>query len=131
MPYKMSWYYPSRIVLVEVIGDVDSSELSALGEELNRFLNEGQSPIHVITDARNLGSFPTKAQDVRNALKNLEAFGIDIIVGFKNPIAKFLATVMSRLSNFEVRLVDDMEQAENTLRRLDPTLEDPSPSVNG
>ena len=98
--------------------------LQDLTVHLNEYLrnNDKGRPVHIITDARNMEQFPTTVSSVRSALKQLAPFGIDIIIGFDNPIVRFIASVISKLSKFEVRMVKDMDEALATLSQLDPSL---------
>ncbi len=122
MPISVSWYEPDRIIFLDVQGDVGIDELQQCTQELNRLFATGTAPVHIITDARQMGKFPTKLLEVRKALSELSSFGMDIIIGFDNPVARFLASAVSQMSRFEVRLVKDKAEAIQIISRIDSSL---------
>ena len=72
MAHKSSWIVDKRIMLLEYEGNVDKNEIRQLNEELESFLNEGQSPIHIISDNSNMGK-AAEFRSYRHCLRIREA----------------------------------------------------------
>ena len=120
--YSISWLEPQRVILVEVEGDIDSQMLANLVDELNDYFAQGKPPLHVITDTTHIGRLPRNLAEIRRAVNKVGRFDVNIIVGKDSPILRFVASVMSQLSQYELKWVHTRSEAVTLLAKLDLSL---------
>lgn len=123
MPFEVSWYEPSRVILIRTVGDLSAEELSQSGDALRKYIEAGDIPIHLIADLSQLGKVPTSIAEIRKALGSLNKLSSSIIVGANNPVIKFMASVFAKLGGYEVRTVSSIDEAIEVITRLDPSLQ--------
>jgi anti-anti-sigma regulatory factor len=59
MPYKISWIEDKRIIHTQLIGHLTTSEAQEISKLTTQYLDEGQSPVHIIIDVTEVQGFPT------------------------------------------------------------------------
>lgn len=126
MPYVLSWNQPERIAFVRFSGDVSIEELTEFSENFSaHYLNASAVKIHLISDARALGKYPTRLSAVRQATEIFlrhEKMGVLVVIGSLHPLTKFLISMVAQVVGNEYRLVDTEEEALLALYQFDPSL---------
>ena len=54
MPHTSRWVTDKRVLLLEFTGSIEREEVIKLNDELKDFLGQGETPIHLIFDSRNM-----------------------------------------------------------------------------
>ncbi len=126
MPYVLSWNQPQRIAFVRFNGDLSADELTEFSENfVAHYLSPSIVNVHLISDIRAMGKFPTRMAAVRQAteifLKH-DRMGVLVVIGSMHPLTKFLISIVTQLIGNEYRLVDTEEDALTTLYRFDNSL---------
>ena len=60
MPYKISWYQPQRIVLMQVEGLLTTPEVQSLIADSGTYVAEGTPLVHFLVDTRALQKIAAK-----------------------------------------------------------------------
>lgn len=121
MGCQISWYEPKRVIYMRIDGDLTADVIQQAGEDLRRLIGEG-SNVHLLADFTKLGTVPRSIADSRKYLGRLNGLKSSIIIGLENPIVRFMANVFGKLGGYEVRVVNNLEEAKMVVARLDPTL---------
>jgi hypothetical protein len=125
MTHKSSWLIEKRVVLLEYNGNVDKAEIMQLNEDLENFLNNGESPIHIISDNRNMGNAELSIQVARDTFSAMKkpGWGWVILIGVGRLI-RFFAEVFATQFNVKIKTANDLEEALTILKKLDMSLGD-------
>jgi hypothetical protein len=125
MTHKSSWLIDKRVMLLEYEGNVDKNEIRQLNEELNRFLDEGENPVHIISDNSNMGKADLSIQLAREAFTAMKkpGWGWVIFVGVDRLI-RFFAEVFATQFGIKIKIAANREEALIILKKLDLTLEE-------
>jgi hypothetical protein len=126
MASQTQWHQPQRIVISTFDGDYTASELKAISDDVaDNYLSKGQSPVHIIFDARALGKFPVQLGAVRESAMPLlhhPSLGWIVVVGGMNPLVNFFASIVTQVTRVNYRQASSLEEAEKFLHQFDPTL---------
>jgi hypothetical protein len=126
MAYQISWNQVGRIAQAEIRDSISVEELEAYGETLIQdYLEQGQSPVHIISDARGMTHFPThllKVKQLTEAWLKHPNIGWAIVIGKSNPMLNFLAAAVTQVIGVKYRMVATPEEALETLQKLDASL---------
>ena len=129
MAHKSSWLIDKRIMLLEYEGNVDKNEIRLLNEELESFLNEGQTPVHIISDNSRMGKADLSIQLARDTFTAMKkpGWGWVIFVGLDRLI-RFFAEVFATQFGVKIKIASSREEAIALLKKLDMTIEEPTKS---
>jgi hypothetical protein len=120
--YIVKWIVENRIVLFQADGDQTVESVTDGFNRLQELIESGQTPVHVISDARYLGKFPTSLNTLKMGLFKHEKSGYAISIG-GNILSKFVSTMMAKLSDgSQLILKDSFEDAFFFLTSVDPSL---------
>lgn len=120
--YHVEWIVANRIVLLQGVGDQTIETVSDSATRLTKFLTAGSPPVHVLSDLRYLGSFPTNLKTLQRFMVNHENSGQVLVIG-GNALAKFVSKALTRFSGgAAVTFKDSIAEAIEFLQRLDTTL---------
>lgn len=126
MSYVLSWNQPGRIAYVRFNGDLSGDELTEFSENFTaHYLNPATLKVHLISDIRAMGKFPTRMGAVRQATELFlrhEKMGVLVVIGSMHPLTKFLISIVTQIVGNEYRLVDTEEEALATLYKFDQSL---------
>jgi hypothetical protein len=126
MTYEMSWTQEGRIAHAKIVDSISIQELEAYGQTLiDNYLERGQAPVHIISDARQMIHFPTNILKVKQLTQSWlkhPNMGWAIVVGKSNPMLNFLAAVVTQVISVKYRMVATPEEALAILRSFDPSL---------
>jgi hypothetical protein len=124
MPYKVSWYQPQRIAVIQVEGLLTTPEVQSLIADAGTYVAEGTPLVHFLVDTRTL----QKVESVPEALKVVQGnpphpnMGWMIVVGKMNPLVKFFLDFVGLLTKSRYRRFDAMPEALTFLKEIDGTL---------
>ena len=113
MAIEVSWDETRRILYNVYIDDVTVEDLRRLDEESKAILLREKAPVYLVVDLRCIRSFPTNLGIMRGALSDNrhESLVKMLVVGQLNPLVRFIAGILTRLSNDDVANVETMEEA--------------------
>jgi hypothetical protein len=120
--YIVEWIVENRIVLFQADGDQTVESVTDGFNRLQAFISKGEAPVHVISDARYLGKFPTSFKSLKMGLFKHEKSGYAISIG-GSTLSKFVSTMMAKLSDgSQLILKDSFEDAFFFLKSVDASL---------
>lgn len=122
MTYQISWYLEKRIVVLTTEAVLALDELPGLFEGIQQFRDDGNYPVHIISDFSRLEKFPVSLAAIRQVTPAMRGFGVNVIIGVRNPVLHFLLNAFSQFSSLEIRVSEDLSEALHVLARLDPSL---------
>jgi hypothetical protein len=127
MPYKLSWYLEGRIAQSTLTGSVSIEEMEAYNQDLiDKYLNVGQPPVHIISDTRDMRQFPTsliKVKEINEKWLRHPNLGWAVVVGNSNILLNFLAAAVTKMIGVNYRMVATHEDAIVTLKKIDATVD--------
>lgn len=123
MPYTREWIEYGRIIKTAFNGALTLPELKQSSEEASAMMEEGQAPVHIITDLTHLKQFPTNLLQVKDALPHLShpAIGWQVFYGAPS-LAMSLIGIFGHVSRTRTRAFVTYEQAVQFLKSQDATL---------
>ncbi len=120
--YKSFWLEENEIVFIEMIGDFDNDAIIEMNTHVrDKYLAPASHKIHCVMDATGLSSYPNnlkvlhKATEVSVRHPNM---GWVILVGFDNPILRFIGGAIGQILNVNFRQVKSLEEARKTLEHI-------------
>lgn len=121
MSCEIKWFADHRIIMCTVIGDITIEEVKQANEDIKVLLDQGRSPVHVISNVLELGNFPLNLTQIKNSTDYLyhPAMGWQVVAGHHNPMIRFIASVASQVAHVNLRMVDTMDEAITFLERVD------------
>lgn len=122
MVYLVEWIVADRVVLMRWVGDQTAATVEEGVTHLSAFLTKGTPPVHVISDLRYIGSFPTSLASLKKLMVRHENAGQALAVG-GNTLSRFVSTMLTRFSGAPVlTFKDSLGEALTFLERVDPSL---------
>lgn len=124
MPYKISWYQPNRIVLMQVDGLLTTAEVQTLIVDAGVYVTTGTPLVHFLVDTQAL----QKIESVSEALKVVQGnpphpnMGWMIVVGKMNPLVKFFLDFVGLITRSRYRRFDTMPESLAFLKEIDLSL---------
>ena len=126
--YKSYWMQDRKVAYFEIIGDFDEEGMTAFNEHMrDDYIALGEAPVHCIIDAGGLTGYPRSVAVIgKNTSKVLKHpnLGWIILVGFDNPIVKFMANMVVQILRVQYKQVKTLKEAKELLLRIDPELAD-------
>ena len=127
MPYRLSWYQEKRIVLAVVMGVYAVEEAEAYSQELiDKYLERGQAPVHLIGDTLKMRQFPTSlitVQQINERWLRHRNLGWVVAIGNNNILLNFVAATVTKVIGVNLRMVATYAEAIETLKNVDATLD--------
>jgi hypothetical protein len=130
MPYEGRWHTEGRILLGRVYGDLPLPEVEAASRDLIGYLEQGQRPVHLITDMTDLSLYPFNIRAIRSAADflNHPALGWWQLFGSDNPSLRLLTALVARIAGVKFRWAQSQDEALAFLIGQDDSLRDLSPA---
>lgn len=127
MPIKIYWLLENRVSYFKYIGDITLEELAEASEMGIRMLEESTNTllVHTIQDGEAMGSFPRNLAQVNEITKQSHAherMGWMVSSNTLDPITRFVAETVGKLSKTRQRFTDTVEEALTFLNYVDSTL---------
>jgi hypothetical protein len=124
--YKSYWLVDKRVAFLEIIGDFDEAGMIEFNTHLrDEYLEKGERPIHCIIDAAGLTGYPRNIGTLRRGTSisvNHPNIGWVVLVGFDNPLVKFLASAVVQILGIKFKQVESLAEAREILSRVDTRL---------
>ncbi|MBL8145583.1 MAG: hypothetical protein JNL34_04285 [Anaerolineae bacterium] len=127
MPVDVRWLIADRVVIHEFSGQVALADTTRASVEGPMLSLAGTPPIHMIVNLLAVTQFPHSIQQLQIAIRqnpHLDRLGLIVIVINQNPMLRFLATILTRVtfSNLRIGMADNMAGALQQLRACDASL---------
>jgi len=122
MPATTEWLEKDRIVITKLFGDLTLDEITLANEKHLEMVANGERNIHVILDVSELSKFPTEIRSIKasgDAYLEHPNMGFVMVVGIKNPILRFLSSIVTQLSSADMRQVATIEEAIARINQID------------
>ena len=127
MAVDVRWLIADRVVIHEFSGLVALSDTTRASVEGPVLSLAGTPPIHMIVNLLAVTQFPHSVQQLQIAIRQnprLDRLGLIVIVINKNPMLRFLATILTAVtfSNLRIGMAESMTGALQQLRAYDASL---------
>ncbi len=123
---KSHWLHEDRIAYLEIIGDFDEEGMIEFNTHMrDKYLEQGDAPVHCIIDAKGLTGHPTNIKTLKEGTQasvKHPNIGWVVLVGFDNRIVRFFSSTVSQLLGVKFKLVDNLDDAKDVLRRADQSI---------
>jgi hypothetical protein len=122
MEYTLEWNIPSHVLLLHVSGDVSIEDLGKFNHDMNHYLDEGVTSVHLVSIGENIRRVPTNLMQIKENLTYLQhpKMGWTIIIQEKpNPLTGFIVSVAAQATGMKVRQSKTLEDSLETLKHLD------------
>ena len=123
--YTIEWYIPKRVLLLQYSGDkMPREKLEEIASKLEELYQEGDAPIHIISDNTNQGDLDIDLSGIKQVFSVMKQpdWGWIFLIG-TDKIISFFAVMVSHAFKLKIRNAESIEKALATLKRLDPTLD--------
>ena len=128
MPYHVSWLYNNRVILAQAYGEVTIEELVEAVQMLGKMLENAHAPVYLISDSKDIVSYPKQIGQVTNAVVSLKTHAHklgEILMVDANPIIRFIANIVTQVAvSAHSRSVNSVEEAVAYLRKVDKSFND-------
>jgi hypothetical protein len=123
MPQNSSWLIEKQVIIAYVIGDITVEEMQAADGEVAARLSEGEPPVHILADIKEMGRFPFDLIGLRKTTNYLKHpnLGHIAVYGASRMASSFAQMLMS-LAGVKTRFVRDYTDALNYLAQHDPRI---------
>lgn len=125
MPYKISWYIPQRVLLVEGWGVVDELQLRKQAFEIRTLLNQGISPVHMLVNMAHVVSIvvdETQIYDVTAPMYEDTPLGWRLYFGSRDRTKRDLTSLTSRMFHLRTAWFEHQKDALLFLASVDESL---------
>lgn len=130
MPIKIYWYVKDKIVLLDMIDKVTEYEYATMIHTSPANQDHGY-PIHTISTTENLQQHPEAMPSIKFLSKQMpesqQPQWILLIPSANSSVGKFMVSVFMQILRLRFRFVDSVDDAIQTLQRIDPTLPELQP----
>lgn len=120
MPYEISWYDPSKIVVLKGTSTISAEDLAEADARVNAFLTSSSGDrVHVIIDDANVERMPGVATTLK--LKALEhpKMGWTVLVGQNDKVNRMMYTITCHLRGLPLYFADSFEEAVTFLGKVE------------
>lgn len=125
MAYSVRWQIPKKVIHIQFSGEVRLEEARSLTLELLKMVEEGQDPVHLITDQSKVSISAINTMGLVDTfsplLKNTK-LGWCLFYGTQHRFIYFITQVISNLSRIKYRQVANLEAGLAFLQEKDHTL---------
>ena len=123
MTWNTKWL-ESDVLQTTQSGQVTLEEINDMIANIQKELENTQSPIFIVWDISEMNAHPTKLKEIMDAAQpilNHRGIAAIIFIGLKNPVVKFLTTVVSTIGKLRFHIANDAKGAELILDKLKST----------
>lgn len=126
MPYTIAWHTQNMVAHAQITGHFTADEVVVFTRELRQqYLDQGQSPIHLILDVRDIQTLPSSAWVIHHALNTYckhPALGWIAFMTHNTVLTIFLEAILQQITPKYLKRVQSVEQAQSLLQQLDARL---------
>jgi len=121
MSASAEWLTENEIILAKLWGHLTYSEMNHINEELLEMISSANNKIHIIFDVHELNKFPTEIQMLRASGAYLQHDNLSslVLVGIQNQIVRFLSSVVTQLTQTNMRQAKTVEDAIMLINQID------------
>lgn len=124
MGYQTGWYIENRIIFTQYGEKITLEEMQNVNDDVQKLLDEGNAPVHIIFDVSQLKEFPIDLSKARETLAHFSHPKMGWLIGYgMNPVMKFLSTVIANMFGVQLKSVNSFDEALSLLKRIDFSLE--------
>ena len=126
MPFDVRWYVEGRIVAVHQWGELTLDDMRETTVTVLERIQDATPPTHLLIDMRDVTKMPSSLVQM---LKEIEVLRQEPTIGWSllitnSSLMHFFGVLASNLVKASHRSVHDYEEANEVLKRIDPTLVD-------
>jgi hypothetical protein len=123
MAYQIEWLLENRVLYIKAVGDVTIEDLEAAISIMTTMLDNGEAPIHSISDNRFVGKFPTSLSTLRKLMTpHPKAKGWSLLIQ-NNTATRFIGEMLTRFSGqSKIKSFTTLVEGLAFLERNDPSL---------
>ena len=123
MSIENVWYKQGRVIFETAHGTISADDVHNSNTSVIAMIQEGQSPVHIVIDARTVEQAPFNLRALQEAVTAFREPGIGwILIIANNAVFRFWASAISQLSKAKFRSVQSPEEAMSLLMHLDSSV---------
>jgi hypothetical protein len=127
MSYSFEWRVPNRVISF-ILGETYTLEdAGLLNKQMLEVLNGATQPVHMLVDLTLTRQYPKRITEdvwsITQCLRHQQMGWMVVINNGVNPMAHLIASVVGKTTGVKMRFVKSRDEAIETLRRMDLTLE--------
>lgn len=120
--YIVEWVVENRIIVTRAIGDQTKEAIADSIDRLQALMSLGDTPVHVISDSRQLGKYPTDLTLLRKLVSKHEKSGRTVIVG-GDDLSRFVSKLLTQFAGSKSpEFRDTISGAVQWLQSIDESL---------
>lgn len=123
MPYEIKWLLENRIVYMRDYDECVLEDLRDAVEDLYKLLGDGEKPVHLIHDNRDVTKYPISMETLKSVVKKHANMGWIVFVS-QDKLARFITVVLSTAVGQSAKHAETLDEAMAILRKVDLTLPD-------
>lgn len=126
MPYEISWLVEGQVIFARLSGVLTDQDAHHYDEHMRYYLNWGSVPlVHVVVDCRKVQELPHFQSLAHMQFIHHPRLGWSVSAGSRgNKVVHMLMSMLSQIGRGRLRQMDEIGEALNFLRELDPSLPD-------
>lgn len=98
MPYEIQWLVEKRLLLTKPVGDISIDEVEEAIARMQQMMDDGDSPIHTISDNRYVEHFPNSLSALKKLMSpHPKAKGWSILIQ-ENMATRFVSEMVTRFA---------------------------------
>jgi len=122
MPGQIGWFIEDYVIYIKSGHSVTDEEFLKLASLSNESITiNSEHPVHILIDNTSLKKQPSLQTQAR-ATPNTSTVGWIIVIGQQNPVLRFGSSIAAQVAKINIRFVDSMSEAIETLKRVDQNL---------
>jgi len=123
--YKISWLVADHVVMLQLFGSYSAELLEEQTRNVAEHISQGTAPVYLIVDTTGATSMPKNLKEPIGILGShrLNHKTRSVIFITDNSLFRFIGNVAGKFIGVEFRAVESLEEAIETLLRIDPSLE--------
>jgi hypothetical protein len=127
MSYTSEWQIPNRVILFQLGETYTLEDAGRLNNQMLNLLNESTQSLHMLVDLAKMHHYPLRLTEevwaITLCLRHPQMGWLLVINNGSNPMALFIASVVSKTTGVKMRFVKSREEAMDILHRMDLTLQ--------
>ncbi len=127
MSYTSEWQIPDRVILFQLGDTYTLEDAGRLNSHMLNLLNQSTQLLHMLVDLVELRHYPLRLTEevwaITLCLRHPQMGWLMVVNNGTNPMALFIASVVSKTTGVKMRFVKSQEEAMEILRRMDLTLQ--------
>ena len=124
MPFEVYWKEENVVLCIKITGEHSIENTRAMIARVVECLDKAQPPVFTVWDVGDMVNHPNKVKEIWETgqpLYNHPALTYVIFVGLKNPIIKFLTSVISSMGHLHFHNESDWEGVDRAIEKLKMT----------